>query len=233
MIARHAHQLAISLDAVLRAQGADPRTIRTRHPRLVEVAEQALAASRHLLEPRSLTRKLQVTSQRHETLFLEGGFRLSGRVVTQHLLGVEAVVAIVCTIGPKLEQRASEVMNTDPVLGLAIDGVGSAAVEAVAQELCQQVEARASSAGRMASTPLSPGMEGWPVEAGQPVLFDILDPQQIGVHLTASCLMLPRKSLTLLIGLGEDLQRTGTTCDYCTMKTTCRYQDHSRDETLT
>jgi hypothetical protein len=69
-------------------------------------------------------------------------------------------------------------------------------------------------------------MQGWPVEVGQRQIFEILNPSQIDIQLTASYLMIPRKSLSMVIGLGSNILEKGTTCDYCSMKETCRYQDH-------
>jgi hypothetical protein len=38
--------------------------------------------------------------------------------------------------------------------------------------------------------------------------------------------MIPRKSLSMVVGLGSDMERSGRACDYCSMQETCRYQDH-------
>jgi hypothetical protein len=69
-------------------------------------------------------------------------------------------------------------------------------------------------------------MVGWPVEQGQPQIFDLLDADEIGVRLTESMMMVPRKSLTFVLGIGKKLIAGGRTCDYCSLKGTCRYRDH-------
>ena len=222
----HIPDLEINADAVLRGQGADPAIIRSRSPRLVEAAERALDEARDLVEPRVLSKQLKVKSLKHERLELEGDITLSGSLVAQHLAAAEVVIAILCTVGSKVDQNASEVMERDMVLGLAIDGVGSAAVEALANAYCRNIEMKAEEDGFMTTIPLSPGMIGWPVEDGQPLIFEILDSDKIGVELTSHSLMVPRKSLSMLIGLGSELGNRGSTCDFCTMKDTCRYQDH-------
>ena len=52
--------LALDVDDVLWAQGADPAAIRSRSPRLVGVAERALAEAMPLLRPAVLYRELEV-----------------------------------------------------------------------------------------------------------------------------------------------------------------------------
>ena len=151
---------------------------------------------------------------------------LKGSLVAQHLLPAKKVFVILCTIGASLEQYAAEVMAADMVLGLALEGVGSAAVEVLANQACNFFEAQAALGGLNTTIPLSPGMVGWPVEQGQPQIFKLLDGAAIGVALTPSFMMIPRKSLTMVVGAGQDLAIQGSTCDYCSLRATCLYRDH-------
>ena len=219
--------LEITVDAVLRGQGADPEILRARSPRLVEVAEKALSKTRDLLEPRVLIETFAVSSLKHDRLQLDNQQVLSGPLVSGHLAGAEEVLAVICTVGRAVDEYAEEVVAQDIVLALAVEGVGAAAVEALANAVCREVEREAESRGLRSTIPLSPGMIGWGVEEGQEIIFSLLQPSQIGVDLTPHHLMTPRKSLSMLIGLGETLDMDRRICDYCAMRETCRYQDHS------
>jgi hypothetical protein len=221
--------LDINADAVLRGQGADPDIIRSRSPRLIDIAETAINDSLLLIEPKILTEELKVLRYQHEILELENDKKLSGPLVTGHLVGAQSVIGVVCTVGSKIDQYASEVMEDDMVLGLAIDGVGSAAVEALANAVCRQIELDAAAMDSQTTIPLSPGMIGWDVEIGQSLIFDIMKPNKIGVELTPYYLMVPRKSLSMLIGTGPDINSGEKICDYCAMRETCRYTDQYRE----
>ncbi len=218
--------LALDADLVLRGQGADPAVIRGRSRALVGIAEDALAAARPLIAPAVLYRLVEVGGLRHERLALEGGAHLSGALVAQHLGSAQRVAVALCTIGPALEDLAADVIQDDPSLGLALDGCGSAAAEALANSACRYFESLASEAGEQATLPLSPGMIGWPVESGQPELLALLDAQEIGVRAAASGMMHPRKSVSFVVGLGPDVTAGGRACDYCNLRETCNYQDH-------
>lgn len=218
--------LNFDVDAVLRGQGAEPDAIRKRSPRLVEIAERALEEGRTLLQPQTLFREIDVKAVRHNRLAFDDDLILSGELITNHLGPAERIVVILCTIGEALEDKAAEVSKDNIVYGLALDGVGSAAVEALANAACKYFEDKASEQGLQTSIPISPGMLGWSVEVGQPEIFKILEPAQINVNLTQYGLMVPRKSLTMVLGFGPTMKTDGRTCDYCAMRTTCRYQDH-------
>lgn len=218
--------LDLDVDTVLRSQGADPAAIRRRSPRLVESAERALAEGSLLLQPRVTTRRLLVEDLHHERLKLEGNGKLSGGLLAQHMGGAQEVVIVLCTVGEALERRSADVSKEDAIYGLALDGVGSAGVEALANAACALFEEEAIDKDCQVTIPLSPGMVGWPVEQGQPQIFDLLDAGEISVRLTESMMMLPRKSLTFVLGMGKELIAGGRTCDYCSLKETCRYRDH-------
>jgi hypothetical protein len=218
--------LALDVDGVLRGQGADPAIIRQRSTRLVAAAERALEEALPLLDPVVAYRRLAVESFRHRHLALSGGYSLSGELVAQHLAPAQEVIVLVCTVGKALEEYASRAVATSGVRGLALDGVGSAAAEALATQACLHFEEEAAARGLSVTLPLNPGMIGWSVAEGQSQIFAILDPAVIGVTLSYGHLMLPRKSLSMVLGIGPDVDRVGRTCDYCHMRETCRYQDH-------
>ncbi len=219
-------ELDLDVDQVLRGQGADPHVIRLRRPALVAVTERALTDGRPLLQPVVAYRDFPVREMRHERLTLEGGGHLAGKLIGEHLAAAERVAVAVCTIGEAIDTRLAQVMDDDPVLGLALDGLGSAAVEALAAAVCRRVETMAGERGQQVSIPLSPGMMGWPVVDGQNQIFSLMDASEAGVSLTSSGMMIPRKSLTMVLGIGAHVLAAGSACDYCSLSETCRYQDH-------
>jgi hypothetical protein len=216
----------IDVDAVLRGQGADPAAIRSRRPALVKMAEQAIAEAMPLLEPSVVYKEFAVEGVRHERLLLSGGAELGGKLIVQHLAQAEKLYALVCTIGASVEQFGAEMWSESPVYSLAIDGVGSAAVEALANAACANLEQQVAEKRWNSSVPLSPGMIDWSVDEGQPQIFKLLAGEPLEVELTPSYILSPRKSLTMVVGVGPHLEVAGRTCDFCSLRDVCRYQDH-------
>jgi len=84
----------------------------------------------------------------------------------------------------------------------------------------------AAAKGFQNTTPLSPGMIGWRVEEGQPLIFDLMDKAQIGVELTPYNLMIPWKPPAMIIGISPGIASGERIYDYCYMRETCRCQNH-------
>ena len=215
----------LNVDHVLQGQGVDCASARGRRPAVVALAERALAEGMPLLEPAVVSRRWRVASVRHERIVLERGEALAGPTVARHLAGAQHIIAILATIGGALDRLIAKTFPIDAAYALALDGLGTAAIEALAMAACGRFSEEAASEGLRSTMPLSPGMVRWPVDVGQPQLFNLLDAESAGVRLTEHCQMVPRRSLSMAIGLGTEVTEGGRACDYCSLQVTCRYQD--------
>jgi hypothetical protein len=218
-------------------QGAKPDLVRERRPFLFEIAQWAVQESLPLLIPQVLFKEYKVQSLTHERLYVENNGSkskrryIAGSLINEHLLGAQWIIAMLCTVGDQLEETASAVMKEDPLRGLALDAAGSAAAEVLATKASFHFESLAVDRGMQTSIPLNPGMIGWSVEMGQPQIFDLLEDEKsenpnFNVTLNVSQLMYPRKTISLILGHGVNLNKQGKICDFCSLNETCRYQDH-------
>lgn len=217
--------LSPSVEDVLRGEGANPEKKR---PALVKAAEEAIRLGTPVLQPMAGIRKISVLEHRHDRIVLENGTQLASPLVVRVLAGAVRVAAVVCTIGPGVEQLSAAQDNL--ILALALDGLGNAAVEAVGQQVCSRLGERARAAGLTTSVPLSPGEPDWPVDVGQPQIFSLLGPGPAGVRLTESGMMIPKKSISFVVGIGPNMEQTDL-CELCSMREKCRYrQNHSEEK---
>lgn len=217
--------LEISIDDVLRTQGADPAIIRERSPRLAEIARRAIEAGLPLLEPVVAYERLVVKRIDHEKVTFREGAYFTGKLAANQLAGAKEAFVLVGTLGRALESYAAAVLPVDGPLGLSLDALGTSAVDALIKAACAYFSSLVEPRGYETTIPLSPGMDGWDFLAGQKQIFQIVNPDQAGICLTEAGMMIPQKSLTAVIGVGEDVSTTGRACDYCSIRNTCRYQD--------
>ncbi len=214
----------LDADGVLRGQGADAASVRRRSPRLLALAERAARDGAALLDPVVAYRRLAVHSRPPGRILLEGGSALTGPLVAARLARATEVAVAVATVGWRLEARVSRMLGRDLPYALALDGLGSAAVETLVSSARIHFRESAASHGAGVTIPLCPGMEGWPLAAAQREVFDLLGAGAAGVRVDASGQMLPRKSLSMVIGLGPHVAEDGRTCDHCGLRTRCRHR---------
>jgi hypothetical protein len=215
---------AVGADAVLAGQGADARRLRERSPRLLAIAERAARDGAALVCPRIAARVLPVRRRDRGDVSLEGGARLTGTLIAERLAAAEGAAIVVATVGDALERRVSRMFGRDLPYALALDGFGSAALEALVRSVTRHLRECARATGATVMRPISPGMEGFDLSRGQQEISEILGRDAAGVTLLPTGGMTPRKSLTLVFGVGRgDAQRFGV-CDSCPARPACRFR---------
>jgi len=118
----------------------------------------------------------------------------------------EGLVLFAATLGASLSERVSALFD-DGSLALAamLDAAASEATELAGVHLDRMVLEGAHHGGRANQFSrilrYSPGYCGWNL-TGQRALFAALGPEEIGIHLTETCLMEPVKSISGVMVIG-------------------------------
>lgn len=114
------------------------------------------------------------------------------------------VALAVCTIGPEVERDINGLFQKDEVLkALILDSLASEAVKEVVWETERLIVERALALRLWPSKRFSPGYRGWDLKEQQ-FVFDKIPAVEIGVSLTESFMMVPRKSLSMRINFYPD-----------------------------
>lgn len=216
--------LELTSDNVLWAQGSDPAVIKSRSPHVARLAEEALTEGLALLDPVVGYEIFEVHELNHHKLKLCGGV-LKGELIFEHLGSANQVAVIACTIGDALEKHAANVMVDNPTYGLALYGLGSAAVDVLGKLACEFISAQSNCPE--STIPVCPGLVGWPVKAGQQQIDKLLDLASIGIDLKPTGMMSPVKSSTMVVGFGTDVTKVESTCHYCGIKDRCQHRDRA------
>jgi hypothetical protein len=180
----------------------------------------------HLVEPAVAYEIYGVTKISHDLLCLEGNRVVPGSLLASLLPEVKELAAVVITIGPRLEKQVTDYTNRGEALrGLLLDGIGSAAVDSLTQEVCKLMAGEASSRGYETSSPISPGMPGLAITEQWPLL-EMVPAGEIGVSLTSAGVMVPRKSASMVIGIGPKMKTwtRAEVCARCNLRKTCPYR---------
>ncbi|MBN2633860.1 MAG: methionine synthase [Bacteroidales bacterium] len=147
----------------------------------------------------------------------------TGKIIYRQIKKSDALALFVCTAGREIEERSRTAMRESDVLeGYIYDIIGSAAVEATAELMQDELEHFMKSSDLKISNRFSPGYCGWDV-AEQHKLFGLIPDNYCAISLTSSALMDPVKSVSGIIGIGPDLKRQASTCRFCDMKD-CLYR---------
>jgi hypothetical protein len=138
---------------------------------------------------------------------------------------LEKVAFCICTIGPDLEREVSELSKREEILrAVVLDSAGSVAAEAVADYMDAEIQAVAKAEGLKTSCRASPGYGNWDI-GEQASIFRLLPGDKIGVRLSESFMMIPRKSISFAIHIAEKpaRMRSENSCRNCDIED-CPYR---------
>lgn len=164
-------------------------------------------------------------SEKDGVLLLEGpGLALPGKDIATHLHGCTQVVLLAATLGASADALIQRWKRTDLTRSLVLDACATQRIEAYCDALEQQIRSEAAASGLVTTARFSPGYGDLPLTL-QPHIIDTLDAgRRIGLTCTESCILLPRKSVTALIGLGQQVASGLGGCTVCPMQAACGFR---------
>lgn len=167
-----------------------------------EKIRQAADEAALLAAPRGIWQQYPYDSERH-TVASAPECLIRGRSIEKHLQGAEAVIVLAATVGEAIEEAVTAHFDAGRyAYAVLLDAAATAAVEQVADAMEKTMQPAAARQGYAMRWRYSPGYGDWPLTE-QPHLIRLAKAEEIGIHLTESLMLWPRKSITAIIGLAK------------------------------
>jgi hypothetical protein len=136
-------------------------------------------------------------------------------IVYEQIIKSESIAVFFCTAGKEFGNLIKKSTNKGDLLeGYIYDVIGSTIAEATADLMQNDLKAGISRNGKKITNRYSPGFCGWDV-AEQHKLFQLVPDNYCRIKLTESALMDPLKSVSGIIGIGENVRFNPYTCRLC------------------
>jgi hypothetical protein len=140
-----------------------------------------------------------------------------GPVLYPRFKNVERVAVTLCTAGSNLDALSKRYIEQgDILIGYSIDALGALIAEKVLSEVRKVLKDSVQLSGYSITGCYCPGYCDWPL-LEQKKIFGLLPEKFCEVMLTDSCLMVPLKSISGLIGIGINVQEDFPQCKICSM----------------
>lgn len=147
----------------------------------------------------------------------------TGNDIKKHLKGCERVIIFAATVSATADKLIRQVSVTDTAAALAVDCLCSTAIEQVCDKAEQEIFTEIPAPYR--TWRFSPGYGDLPISLQKDLLLFLNAQRRIGLTVTESCMMIPSKSVTAIIGISDfpqGHQKKG--CDICNMRASCGFR---------
>ena len=139
----------------------------------------------------------------------------TGKIVTHQLRHAEKAAWFISTAGRELSEKSQKLFNQgDEIKGYTMDVMLNLYLEKALDRFQEKLSEMVQNSGMRITNRYSPGYCEWDISE-QRKLFSLFPDDGHGVTLSPSCLMIPVKSVSGLIGIGKNVRYNPYTCSVC------------------
>ncbi|WP_407313548.1 Vitamin B12 dependent methionine synthase activation subunit [Desulfosporosinus sp. SB140] len=221
----------VTLQELFASQGAD-YSRRAPRQEMVDLNLRLLEEAKELIRPVVIWQEVKVMGAGERELYLENAPTLKGQLLPKVLGSADRVILFAMTIGDVIDQRVKNYINKGQTLeAFILDSAGSVMMAKAATTMMTEIEGTYKAKNLSTTFPLGPGHSYWKGLEDVRSIISFLKGERIGISLTASNLMLPKKSIAMVMGIGSNLPDFGgkTHCDFCHLKGSCTMRNLGSD----
>lgn len=189
-----------------------------------DISNMVSSCEEEILEiarPKVIFSPILSLSQNSGGLFVDR-FLLQGKNIKAHLKDCDRAVFLVATLGAAVDKAIRTEEIKDMTRAVILDCTASVFIDEVANLAENKMRKNLFKSGDYLTKRYSPGYGDFPIEFGREILMCLDAPRKIGLSITESGIMTPRKSISAILGISKT-KVTGklATCESCLLREKC------------
>lgn len=197
---------------------------------LSNMIKECIKRTKKIINPRFIYRKYKIkklkSSNSKGEIYLEGAnLILQSDDIYNLLIECDECILMSATLGLEIEKEIRKLTYTDLTKGIIIDACATTAIEEVCDIVQASIEKKLLKKDKYITYRYSPGYGDLPIEKNVDINNLLNSQKEIGLTVTNSGIMIPRKSVVALIGVSH--KRTNNfkkSCENCNNRHNCNYK---------
>ncbi len=199
-----------------RGQELDGQTLQT----LDECISETLRAIR----PRFVYRLFDIRQSDAGMELISSDIMLRGESIKRHLCDCERCALMAATLGIEADSLISRSEHTSMTRAVILDACATDCIEKVCDIAEDEIKEAARREGFNTKFRFSAGYGDLPLEHQSEIIAALGASKQIGLTVTADNIMIPRKSVTAVIGFTKSDANHQSKCSVCENRENCEYR---------
>lgn len=147
---------------------------------------------------------------------------LDGKDILNHLKDSEKCITLACTLGMGFEAELLKLQAKSTAQAVIFDAVGTAFIEEFADHTEEKLLLPYKENGYFSNFRFSPGYGDLKIELQQDIIATLDAQKKIGLSVTDTNILIPRKSITAFIGIFKTPQKKPQSkCEICAARSSC------------
>lgn len=193
---------------------------------LVEIIEECRNIAKDRINPRYTFRVYSIKQKYKGIIELEGtNLILESNDLYEILKDCNECILMAATLGINIEKDIKKYSCTELTKGIIIDSCATTAIEEVCDKVQNEIENNILKNGQYLTFRYSPGYGDLSMEKNTEILTILNGQKEIGLTITNSGIMIPRKSVIAIIGITDKkVEQDKTSCSTCKNKSKCKFK---------
>ena len=193
---------------------------------LIEIIEECRNIAKDRINPRYTFRVYSIKQKYKGIIELEGtNLILESNDLYEILKDCNECILMAATLGINIEKDIKKYSCTELTKGIIIDSCATTAIEEVCDKVQNEIENNILKNGQYLTFRYSPGYGDLSIEKNTEILTILNGQKEIGLTITNSGIMIPRKSVIAIIGITDKkVEQDKTSCSTCKNKSKCKFK---------
>lgn len=215
-------KISINKNEVLRYLGYKGQELDTD---LEERIESLIKDVNTKINPRVVLEKYNIKFFQDKVMVIGTELVLQGEDIKKCLDKCDEVYLLAVTLGIEMEKMIRLAQASSILDALILDSIATAYVEAVCDKIEDDIYKDVKRIGKGISFRFSPGYGDLPIKTQKYFLKTIDAQRRLGLTLSSSLILIPRKSVTAIIGVkNEIVKKINKSCNDCPNCESCKFR---------
>lgn len=214
--------LSIPKKEVLRYLGHKNQEINGNIDRLID---ETIKEAKELVNPKKVVARYKITINDTGVSLDNTNLILTGEDIKNHLKYSKDIYIMAVTLGSAIEKKIAYYEKIDLTKAVILDSCATTAVEEFCDFIEEDIKKIAESEHKGITFRYSPGYGDLPIDIQKDFLDTLNATKTIGLTVSRHNLLMPRKSVTAIIGLiPKDKAINKRTCEVCSNYNNCKFR---------
>ncbi len=168
-------------------------------------------------------RVFRISNNVNSEVFLDGlSMKLSGNSISSHLSQCHSLTLFAITLGSTIEKEINKLQLNNITSSFLMDNGASILIDQLCYEYTQTLS-------KYVTYPFSPGYGDFSINYQSKIMTVLECQKTIGLTLTDKNIMLPRKSITAVVGISSTpITSNNLSCENCKIINKCNFYKHDK-----
>lgn len=214
-------KISIDKDEVLRYLGYKDQVLDDITNKLIEESIKEIINS---IEEKSTYKFFDIERDKDELWIKNTNLKLIGEDIKNHLKDSQSCIIMAVTLGHKVDTMLRYYEKISMTKAMIMDACASTVIEEICDLVNNEIEIKVCKNNKALTSRYSPGYGDLPIDMQSDLLRILGAKKSIGLSLTSYNILIPRKSVTAIIGIvDEGHKKEELSCLNCNLYDSCNY----------